>query len=110
MHPAAACWDSSEKASGCCFRAGQVTSTTKPFKLQLHRSPGDSPEADAAAAKAASAESSANADSCNASAYGKDALLAVATQAGDLTARVTVASAASLPQVAVMHVDSVCLV
>lgn len=106
MHSLAAFWESSEKALGCCFRAGQVTSTAKPFKLQLHRNPGDSPEATAAAAKAASAEASANADSSNASAYGKDALLAVATEADDLIATVTVASAASLSQVGFMHVDS----
>ena len=106
VHPPAACWDRSEKAIYCCFRIGQVTSTAQPIKLQLHRGPGDSPEATAAAAKAASAEAVANADSTNASAYGKDASLAVATGDGDLTARVTVASAASLPQVGVMHAGS----
>lgn len=81
-------------------RTGQVTSTGQPLKLQLHRSPGGSPEATAAAEKAASAEASANADSSNASAYGRDALLAVATEA-DLLATVTVASAAKVPQVVV---------
>ena len=79
-----------------CCRAGQVTSTEKPLKLTLLRSPGKSPEATAAAEKAASTEASANADPKNASAYGRSALSAVDTE---LVGRVTVASAASLPQV-----------
>lgn len=87
--------------NGTRVKAGRVTATDKPFRLQLQRSPGDSPEATAAAEKAASAEASANADSTNASAYGRTASTAVATAGRDLIATVTVASAANLPQEAV---------
>ena len=73
----------------------------------MHRSPGDSPEATAAAEKAASAEASANADSSNAAAYARDALLAVATEADDVIGTVTVASAATIPQVVVIPIDVV---
>lgn len=96
---------SSDNAVCCLPRTGQVTSTGQPLKMHLHRTPGDSPEATAAAEKAASAEAAANADSSNAAAYSRDALLAVATEADDLTATVTVASAARVPQVLVIPID-----
>lgn len=82
-----------------CCRAGQVTSSEQPLKLTLLRSPGDSPEATAAAEKAAAAEASANADPKNASAYGRGGVPAVAMSDSTLVAHVTVASAANLPQV-----------
>ena len=64
----------------------------------MQRSPGDSPEATAAAAQAASAEASANADPSNAASYGRQNAESTVRD-GPLVAKMTVASAASLPQV-----------
>jgi len=64
----------------------------------LQRSPGDSPEATAAAAQAASAEASANADPSNAASYGTRSGESTVLD-GVLVAKMTVASAALLPQV-----------
>ncbi len=64
----------------------------------MQRSPGDSPKATAAAAQAASAEASANADPSNAASYGRQNAESTVLD-GSLVAKMTVASAASLPQV-----------
>ena len=64
----------------------------------MQRSPGNSPEATAAAAQAASAEASANADPSNAASYGRQNAESTVLD-GPLVAKMTVASAASLPQV-----------
>ncbi len=79
-------------------RAGAVTSSDKAVKLLLQRSPGESPEATAAAAQAASAEATANADPSNAASYGARSGESAVLD-GPLVAKMTVASAASLPQV-----------
>lgn len=82
------------------IRAGEVTSADKAVKLLLQRSPGDSPEATAAAAQAASAEASANADPSNAASYSTRSAESTMLD-GPLVAKMTVASAALLPQEAI---------
>ncbi len=92
---------SQSSGAAACRRAGAISSRGKPYNLLLKRSPGDLPEATAAAAKAASAEASANADSSNAAEYGKNSVgpAVLDTVEQPLVAKVTVASAAALPQV-----------
>ncbi|KAL0040939.1 hypothetical protein WJX79_010723 [Trebouxia sp. C0005] len=82
------------------IRAGEVTSSEKAVKLLLQRGPEDSPAATAAAAQAASAEASANADPSNAASYGTQNGESTVVD-GALVAKMTVASAASLPQEAI---------